>query len=230
MSQKIEINDYDPQWKSWFEQESKEVKQILGKNCVAIVHVGSTAIKGMKARNCVDMMVLVKDIFGAEECQEGLEQAGYVLKESYGDAGRHIYVKEEAERAFQLHFYENEDYDDIQRMVAFRDYVEAHPEIRNSYIALKEDYAVPNEAEDSYREAKGRFIKRNWEQAIPWHEAQHRKNMALTVGICFGIPIGVIAGLASSWKMGVGIGLLFGCCVGCAFFFAMKKKKTEEEN
>lgn len=228
MSQKIELKDYNPQWEKWFEQESKEVKNILGKNCVAVVHVGSTAIKGMKSRNCVDLMVLVKDIFQAEECKEGLEQAGYMLKESYGDAGRHLYVKEGAEPAFQLHFYENEDYEDIQRIVAFRDYLEAHKEIGTSYAALKEEYALQDE--ESYQAAKGTFIKETWKEAIPWHEAQHRKNMALTMGGCSGVPIGVIAGFAAAnWLLGIGAGILFGCCIGGAVFLAMKKKKTEED-
>lgn len=230
MAQEIKLEEYKKEWNDYFKQEEKQIKNIIGANCVAAVHVGSTAIKGMKARNIIDIMVLVKDIFQVDECNEELEKAGYELKESYGDSGRYLYMKENSVPGYQLHFYENDDYEDIQRMVAFRDYVEKNLETAKEYIRIKEQYAEGDIDAAEYAKAKGDFIKKVREVAVPWHEKQHKKDMALTMGICFGALLGIVTGFASSSLLiGAGVGVLFGAVIAVAVGTA-KKKNTEQED
>lgn len=226
MEEKIILKSFQSDWNEAFKKEEKNIKRIIGKNCVATVHIGSTAIKGMKSRNIVDILVLVKDIFLVDECNDVLQEQGYELEESYGPAGRYLYVKETAGLGYQLHFYEHEDYDDIQKIVAFRDYLEARPDQAKAYIALKEQYTADAQNEVSYAEAKAAFIKDICKEAIIWHERQHKKNLSMTLGIFLGIIMGILVYMVSSNViMGLGSGTIFALIVFGAFYSSMKRKK-----
>ena len=50
MARRIEVVDYDPQWAKLFKVESKKIRTVLGKNCTAVYHIGSTSVKGLKAK------------------------------------------------------------------------------------------------------------------------------------------------------------------------------------
>lgn len=226
MEERIILKSFQSDWNEAFKKEEKNIKGIVGKNCVATVHIGSTAIKGMKSRNIVDILVLVKDIFGVDECNDALQEQGYDLKESYGPAGRYLYVKETAGLGYQLHFYEHEDYDDIQKIVAFRDYLEARPDLAQAYIALKEKYTSDAQNEVSYAEAKAAFIKDICKEAIIWHERQHKKNLSMTLGIFLGIFMGILVYMVSSKViMGLGVGAVFALIVSSAFYGSVKRKE-----
>ena len=43
MAQHITVVEYDPHWKEAYEKEAALLQNILGKNCTAIYHIGSTA-------------------------------------------------------------------------------------------------------------------------------------------------------------------------------------------
>lgn len=226
MEGKIILKDFQSDWNKAFKKESENIKKILGKNCVDTVHIGSTAVKGMKSRDVVDILVLVKDIFQVDECNDALENQGYELQESYGPAGRYLYVKKAAVLGYQLHFYEHQDYDDIQKIVAFRDYLEARPEQARAYIALKENYTEDTQNEVSYADAKAAFIRNICGEAIVWHERQHKKDLSMTLGIFLGILMGALVYfVSSSIIMGLGAGVAFALVVFGAFYSSMKKKK-----
>ena len=57
----IEFVPYDPIWPKIFEIESENIKQALGDNCVAIHHVGSTAVPGLSSKPKIDIIAVVKD-------------------------------------------------------------------------------------------------------------------------------------------------------------------------
>lgn len=56
MRQHIVVTEYSPEWAAEFERESEMIKNILKDNCVAIHHIGSTAVAGLKAKPIIDMM------------------------------------------------------------------------------------------------------------------------------------------------------------------------------
>ena len=62
MARKIEVVDYRPEWADMFQSESKKIRSILGKNCKAVYHIGSTSVKGMPAKPIIDIMPVVRDI------------------------------------------------------------------------------------------------------------------------------------------------------------------------
>ncbi|WP_371797184.1 GrpB family protein [Streptomyces sp. NBC_01718] len=56
--------DYRPTWVMDFEHLARTLRGALGDHGRAIDHVGSTAVPGLAAKDCVDIQVLVENIDG----------------------------------------------------------------------------------------------------------------------------------------------------------------------
>jgi GrpB protein len=49
--------DYDPEWATEFARESQRIADVLGSFAKGIEHYGSTAVKGMRAKPIIDILV-----------------------------------------------------------------------------------------------------------------------------------------------------------------------------
>ncbi|MFC5822658.1 GrpB family protein [Nonomuraea insulae] len=58
----VAVVDYQPQWAVDFERLAGKLRSAMGDHARAIDHVGSTAVPGLAAKDCVDMQVLVDAI------------------------------------------------------------------------------------------------------------------------------------------------------------------------
>lgn len=74
---KVEVVAHEPKWRGKFDDESKRVALILGKNVVAIHHIGSTAIPDIYAKPIIDLLVEVENIAKVDDCSLGMEALGY---------------------------------------------------------------------------------------------------------------------------------------------------------
>ena len=54
MAQHIVVTNYNPLWKDMFETGATAIKKILGDNCIAIHHIGSTSVPGLAAKPIID--------------------------------------------------------------------------------------------------------------------------------------------------------------------------------
>ena len=59
---KVEVVAHDLKWQEMFNVESNRVIVALGKNVVAVHHIGRTAIPSIYAKPIIDLLVEVKDI------------------------------------------------------------------------------------------------------------------------------------------------------------------------
>ena len=62
MGRTIEVVDQIPEWCAFFEKEAGQLAVIFGTQLVAIHHIGSTAIPGIKAKPIIDILVVIKHI------------------------------------------------------------------------------------------------------------------------------------------------------------------------
>ena len=62
MRQHVIVTKYNPAWSQMFENEAKIIKEILGENCIAIHHIGSTSIVGLDAKPIIDIMPVVESL------------------------------------------------------------------------------------------------------------------------------------------------------------------------
>ncbi|CEG24126.1 dephospho-CoA kinase/protein folding accessory domain-containing protein [Planococcus massiliensis] len=163
---KVEICDYQEEWEELFRQEAEEIKRILGEECVAVHHIGSTAVRGLAAKPVIDLLPVVKNIETVDRFNPKFELLGYEGKGENGLKGRRYFQKGGDLRTHHMHIYENGS-GEIYRHLAFRDYLKKHPQEAEKYGTLKKELAMkyPTDIE-RYIEGKESFVKEMEKRAL----------------------------------------------------------------
>ncbi len=163
----IEIVPYDSRWPQMFENEAAAIRKALGENCVAIHHVGSTAVPGLHAKPKIDIIAVVND---PVKTLSPLNDIGIQYRGEY-NIPLHYGFSKRGNVNVNLHVY-SEGHAEIELNLLFRDYLRSNPEARDNYGALKEsiltdetslvrsDFQLPN-----YTLRKGRFIRKVLKEA-----------------------------------------------------------------
>ena len=160
MPQHITVTNYNPIWPSMFKEEAKRIRSILGRNCLALHHIGSTAVPGLVAKPIIDILPVVRNILEVDSVCEAFEHLGYEYLGEFGIPGRRYLRKGGNERTYQVHIFSEDNQSEIHRHLAFRNYLRTHADICQSYAALKRKLAeeFPYDI-DGYCQGKDRFIK-----------------------------------------------------------------------
>jgi len=171
---KVEVVPHNPQWRDAFEAEAKHVAAALGENVVAIHHIGSTAIPNIYAKPVVDLLVEVRDITEADGQSSAMESLGYEVMGEYGIPGRRYFRKDNQEgiRTHNIHAFEAGSAE-VERHLAFRDYMIAHPVDAQRYSELKRKLAEKHpQSMDGYMDGKDGFIKEIDRKAAQWRTSE----------------------------------------------------------
>lgn len=161
MTGRVILAPYDPEWPRRFHQEAVVLGAVFAGSDAAIEHVGSTAVPGLGAKPVIDIMVGLSHLVQAESRMGALEAEGYeyVRKHEKQFPQRRYFRKPRfGPSAYHLHCVVRGS-DFWIRVLAFRDYVRAHPEAAAAYGELKRDLAA-RLGKEAYTEAKGPFIER----------------------------------------------------------------------
>lgn len=126
----IIVKPYDQAWPEKFQNEADSISDALKAHCLALHHVGSTAVPGLLAKPIIDMIGVIKD---PEKAIPLLEALGFTYKGEYNIPMRYYFNKE----GVNLHVYE-EGHPEIELNLTFRDYLREHPQARDEYALLKE--------------------------------------------------------------------------------------------
>lgn len=73
----IAIVDPNPEWPKRYEEAKQRIQKALGEVALDIVHVGSTSVPGLPAKDIIDVDVTVEDITDEAVYVKLLEDAGY---------------------------------------------------------------------------------------------------------------------------------------------------------
>lgn len=164
---KIIVTPYNPEWPQIFEKEAAKILEVLGPNCTALHHIGSTSVPGLSAKPIIDMIGVVKN---PEKAIQPLESLGFTYKGEYNIPMRYYFNRSEGIQ-INLHVYE-EGHPDIELNLLFRNYLREHPEARDEYAKLKEDllknkasYEKTNSSFTGYNLGKDKFIRKILEAA-----------------------------------------------------------------
>jgi len=136
----VVIVDYDPAWPAMFAREEERIRDALGKRALRIEHMGSTAVPGLPAKPCIDILLVVADSADEPAYVPDLEAAGYVLRIREPDWHEHRVFKG-SEMNLNLHVW-SEGSPEIDRHIAFRDWLRTHAEDRDLYAATKRELAA----------------------------------------------------------------------------------------
>lgn len=215
----IEVVDYRPEWEKMFQEEEKKIRKILGKNCIAVYHIGSTSVKGLPAKPIIDIMPVVKDISLVDAHDPEFQALGYDCRGEFGIPGRRFYAKGGDKRTHHVHIFEKSSEADIKRHLAVRDYLRSHPDTAREYAELKKNLAAryPHD-NDGYCDGKDAYMKELEQKALKWQEEQEADNTSVSLGICLGLCLGTALGTAfDNLGFWLSLGLALGICFGLGF-------------
>lgn len=223
MARKIEVVAYRPEWEKLYREEAQKIKAILGKNCVSVFHIGSTAVKGLDAKPIIDIMPVVKDISLVDACNREFEALGYECMGEFGIPGRRFFRKGGDARTHHVHIFEKQNVAAINRHLAVRNYLKSHPADAVAYADLKKKLAAQFPYDnDGYCDGKDAFVKALEQKAVRWNRQQSHQSYCMSIGMCFGSAAGLLLGGLLHQNIGVGmcfgisIGMLAGLVVGSA--------------
>ena len=152
------IVEYDPCWKTRFNEFKDVLWPVVVDYSIGFEHVGSTAVEGLAAKPIIDIDIVVSSMNALLKVIERLVPLGYVHQGELGIQGRHAFFQQENES--KLHLYVClEGSLGLRNHLALRDYLRAHPSAVKEYSNLKKQLAqqYPNNI-DCYVEGKTSFI------------------------------------------------------------------------
>ena len=167
----VELWPHSPDWAVAAEEAAKRLHSVLGANVLVVHHIGSTSIPGICAKPIVDLMPVVSSVRWFDEQTALLLSLGFRSWGEYGIEGRRYCTLEDGatgKRKFQLHAFEV-DHPAIERHLAFRDYLRAHPEVALAYDAEKRRcQALYPRDSHAYTDAKSGWIASQLEAAVAY--------------------------------------------------------------
>ncbi len=162
----IEVVPYDPHWPQAFEEEKSLLEKIVGERCLALHHIGSTSVPGLKAKPTLDILMVAKN---PQEIIPLLEANDYTYKGEYNIPFRYSFTKR-MHRKVNLHVFAEEN-PEIELNLLFRDYLRTHPEAVAEYAHLKEQLLTQSSSFErtksqlkGYTLGKDAFIKKILQQ------------------------------------------------------------------
>lgn len=156
----LELIDYNENYSIIFEKEKKALENIFNGKYIKIEHIGSTAIKNIKSKPIIDILVTCKDLKEfIEFTKKYVESSQYTTKEETKSGDFLIRKEEDGKVKAFIHVYP-EDNEEAINCIIFRDYLNAHIEEAKKYENLKlELYNKYKSNRPKYTEGKNEYIK-----------------------------------------------------------------------
>ena len=161
ITRRVVVLPYDVEWQSAFEKIKGEIEEAIGDLIIVIEHVGSTSVKGMSSKPCIDLDVIIEDYSAFSAVVEGLKGIGYIHEGDLGIKDREAFKYSGKEHLQMHHLYVCPEYsEELHRHIRFRDFLRSSPDAVKRYSLVKEKAAelFPNDI-DGYIEFKSPCIK-----------------------------------------------------------------------
>ena len=149
-TKKVIVLPYDAGWESAFEAIGAEIQTALGDLMLGIEHVGSTSVKGMSAKPCIDIDVVIRDYSVFDDVVQRLNAIGYIHEGDLGIQDREAFKYADKPHLMTHHLYVcPRDSEELHRHIVFRDFLRKNPEAVKEYSMVKEKAAAlfPDEIE-----------------------------------------------------------------------------------
>lgn len=160
-TKKVIVLPYDEAWVTGFEMIRAELENALGDLIIGIEHVGSTSVKGMSAKPCIDIDVVISDRSVLEGVINRLAAIGYIHEGDLGIEGREAFKYTDKPHLMTHHLYVCPiNSAELHRHITFRDFLRQNPKAVKKYSRTKERAAklFSNDI-DKYMEYKSPCIE-----------------------------------------------------------------------
>src|SRR5262245_49386021 len=162
----IQLAEYDPLWPALYEREAARIRGVLAGAALRLEHVGSTSVPRLAAKPQIDMVLVVRDSANEDAYVPRLEEAGYVLTIREPDWYEHRLFKG-PDTNVNLHTF-SEGCEEVERMLAFRDWLRAHDDDRELYERAKRELAAREWRHvQNYADAKSAVVLDIMSRALP---------------------------------------------------------------
>jgi GrpB-like predicted nucleotidyltransferase (UPF0157 family) len=173
----VELLPHNPAWAGMAAAESARLKKALGEIVIAVHHIGSTSIPTIAAKPTIDLLPLVTSLEALDAQKEKLIALGYEYRGEFGIPTRRYCPLTDlatGKRLFHAHFFSPPN-PHVDRHLAFRDYLIAHPDQAREYETVKLAAAAqyPNDL-SGYCDYKDAWIKSCEQRAMT--NKHHREN------------------------------------------------------
>jgi GrpB-like predicted nucleotidyltransferase (UPF0157 family) len=154
----INIADYDAAWPTLFQREAQRIRDALGDGVMRIEHVGSTSVPGLAAKPLIDILLVVQDSSNEPMYLPALERRGYFLRIREPDWYQHRVLKG-PDTNINLHVFSTGCVE-IDRMLAFREWLRTHGDDRLLYEQTKRELASHTwKHVQNYADAKTKVVQ-----------------------------------------------------------------------
>ena len=169
---KVQLVPHDPTWISTATAEGDLLANVLGETLLHVFHIGSTSIPGIAAKPIIDLLPVVSSLWALDRHKKEVERLGYHWRGEYGLPGRRYGVKDDpatGRRLIQAHFYAVGS-PEIDRHVAFRNYLLERPELAQAYLQEKARCQQCHRHDShAYSDCKNDWIKRIEKEALRYY-------------------------------------------------------------
>ncbi|BDT94930.1 hypothetical protein IFM12275_49060 [Nocardia sputorum] len=169
----VVLEEYNRAWPDWYAEEEAAIRAALGDVALRIEHTGSTSVPGLAAKALIDILLLVPEAADEAAYLPALEAAGYALRIRQPGWYQHRClvrrVDDGAPRDVNLHVLSPESgTPEIERILAFRDWLRTHDEDRVHYERTKRELAQREwKFVQHYANAKSAVIEEILGRALP---------------------------------------------------------------
>lgn len=143
-----------------FSFAASKVRFALSGRALLIEHVGSTAVPGLSAEPMIDMVLVVENSADEVSYVPPLEEQGFMLRAREPAWFQHRFlILRSGDMAWQLHVF-SADCEEVERMLAFRDWLRTHDDDRQRYEDVKRELATRTwKHVQNYADAKSDIVR-----------------------------------------------------------------------
>lgn len=157
----VELLDYDNDYTRIYLEEKKNLERLLKGKYIRIEHVGSTAIKNIKSKPIIDILVTCEDLVSFQKfVKDNVESETYTVKEMADGAEDFLIRKEEDGKIKAFIHVVLHDSKVAKDYTLFRNYLNKYPEEAKKYEELKVELLKKyKDDRPKYTEGKNEYIK-----------------------------------------------------------------------
>ena len=160
----------DPAWPARFQRIADSIRSAVGGPAPVLHHSGSTSVPGLAAKPVIDILGVVPQIASLDQHAAALKALGFEARGEYGIRGRRYFSRPARRDDLKVHLHGFEQgHPDVERHLAFRDYLRAHPAVTAKYATLKAQLAEEWVHDpERYQAGKSEFCTKTNRAAAAW--------------------------------------------------------------
>jgi GrpB-like predicted nucleotidyltransferase (UPF0157 family) len=142
LNDRVLLAEYDPGWPSMYSEAESRIRLALSDRALQLEHVGSTAMPGLCAKPIIDIVLAVEDSADELSYVPALQDQGFFLRVREPDWYQHRFLVDSSNAPkWQLHVF-SAGCEEIERMLAFRDWLRENDQDRQRYETVKRELAA----------------------------------------------------------------------------------------